>query len=296
MGLKLIISTIFLSFVSTYGFSNDFTINPDGDDYQDKLNWKDDQGRKQGHWVILGKNKPERGYPPEGKVEEGEYKDNRKDGLWVKYYDDGVTPRLKGNYDFGRPKGAYIKYAENGNVIEEGVFIHGKYTGQLKRYYDDGTLKYEANFGETGKENGKVVYYHPNGKVQFEYSSNNGVVAGPATRYWPNGDVKEKLVFDATGAVSSRVEKEMISAPETVATVAPKTKSAPSMSGGSVKSGKFNSNGYNKVYNADDELWMDGDFKNGKLYDGKVYIYDADGLLEKIEVYKKGHYHSDGQL
>ena len=37
---------------------------------QDKINWKDDQGRKQGHWIIFGKDRPEQGVPPEGKVEE----------------------------------------------------------------------------------------------------------------------------------------------------------------------------------------------------------------------------------
>ena len=41
---------------------------------------------------------------------------------------------------------------------------------------------------------------------------------------------------------------------------------------------------------------MDGEFKNGKLYNGKLYIYDENGLLEKIEIYKKGKYHSDAQL
>lgn len=294
MKLKAIITFLLIA-LTTPSFS--YTGLAGDGDFQDKLNWKDDQGRKQGHWIVLGKDRPEEGYPPEGKVEEGNYVDNRKDGTWIKYHNDGVTPRLKGEYDFGRPKGAYTKYAENGNVIEEGTFSQGKYTGTLKRYYDDGTIKYEANFDGNGKEDGKVTYYHPNGKPEFIYNAADGIVSGNATRYWPNGDVKEEMVFDATGAVKSSVQKEMVSAPET--TVAPTTngaKAAPTMTGGSVKTGSFNKNGYNKVYNKNDELWMDGDFKEGKLYDGKVYIYDKDGILEKIEVYKKGRYHSDGQL
>jgi len=294
MKLKFIISTVLFSgmFLLSYASSEDLY-----DNYQDKLNWKDDQGRKQGHWIILGKDRPTEGYPPEGKVEEGDYKDNRKDGTWVKYHNDGVTPRLKGEYDFGRPKGSFVKYAENGQAIEEGNFIAGKYTGTLKRYYEDGTPKYVANFDGLGQEAGKVTYYYPNGKVEFEYTSVNGVPTGSATRYWPNGDVKEQIVYDATGGVKTSVEKPMTSAPEKV--VAPTNtavKAPPASTGGTVKSGKFNGNGYNKVYNKNDELWMDGDFQNGKLYDGKVYIYDKDGILEKIEVYKKGRYHSDGVL
>jgi hypothetical protein len=41
---------------------------------------------------------------------------------------------------------------------------------------------------------------------------------------------------------------------------------------------------------------MDGQFKTGKLWDGKLYKYDSDGILLKIEIWKSGAYHSDGQL
>ena len=63
-----------------------------------------------------------------------------------------------------------------------------------------------------------------------------------------------------------------------------------------VKDGKFDPNGYNKVYNANDELEQDGDFKDGRLFNGKMYVYDSDGLLLKVKIYKNGVYHSDGQL
>ena len=58
----------------------------------------------------------------------------------------------------------------------------------------------------------------------------------------------------------------------------------------------FNPNGYNKVYNSMKELWLEGTFKQSQLWDGRVYIYDEDGLLLKIEVYKEGVFHSLGQL
>jgi hypothetical protein len=59
---------------------------------------------------------------------------------------------------------------------------------------------------------------------------------------------------------------------------------------------RFITNGYNKVYNDNDEIWMEGEFKNGQLWDGKVYDYDADGILQKVRIFKTGRYHSDGQL
>jgi hypothetical protein len=41
---------------------------------------------------------------------------------------------------------------------------------------------------------------------------------------------------------------------------------------------------------------MDGEFKNGQLWDGKVFDYSRDGILLKVRVFKLGKYHSDGQL
>jgi antitoxin component YwqK of YwqJK toxin-antitoxin module len=265
---------------------------------QDKINWKDDQGRKQGHWIIFGKDRPEQGFPPEGKVEEGDYLDDRKTGIWIKYHNDGMTPRLKGEYDFGRPKGAFTKFYPNGNVQEEGVYVKGKYLGVMKKFYEDGTIMYDGNYNDEGQEEGTIRYYHPNGKIEYEYSSKNGVPNGKAVRYWPNGDVKEEVSFDETGEVSSFLAKEMVNQPEEVKNPVEvsNAKAAPTPKGAVTKSGVFNKNGYNKLYNENDELWMDGDFKNGLLYDGKLYVYDKDGILLKIEVYKKGKYHSDGQL
>jgi len=39
----------------------------------------------------------------------------------------------------------------------------------------------------------------------------------------------------------------------------------------------------------------DGSFKNG-LFTGKKYVYDKNGLLEKIEIYKEGKYAGDAEF
>jgi antitoxin component YwqK of YwqJK toxin-antitoxin module len=58
----------------------------------------------------------------------------------------------------------------------------------------------------------------------------------------------------------------------------------------------FVPNGLNKLYTENSEIWIDGHFINGKLYSGKVFIYDRDGVLLKVRVYKNGVYDSDGVL
>lgn len=279
----------FLSGITSVAFAN--FDNGEQDDPK-ALNVTDVNGKKQGRWLFLGKHIPSKNYPENGKIKEGEYKDDRKEGVWVMYYKDGVTPKTKGNYSNNRPEGSFIKYWPNGTIKESGVFLKNKYQDSLKRYNEEGILIYEAIYNKEGFEQGKVSYYYDNGQPEFVYNSKNGTQSGKAYRYWPNGDVKEIIEYDESGAVNSSEVKEIVNADVTVKNVVKSGKKAPKPS--SVEG--FKPNAYNKVFNDDKEIWMEGDFRNGKLWDGRLYIYDKDGLLEKVEVYKEGVYHSDGQL
>ena len=69
-------------------------IRQEGVDPADAPNATDAQGRKQGMWIIWGKDKPEKGYPAEGRIEEGPFKDNKKSGTWIKYHKDGTFGSL----------------------------------------------------------------------------------------------------------------------------------------------------------------------------------------------------------
>jgi hypothetical protein len=82
---------------SNYGLSQNDTINQ-----------LDESGRKQGHWIYYGNDRPAAGYPDSGIIEEGPYINNRKEGIWIKYNIDG-TPRLKGEYRDNRPHSIYTK-------------------------------------------------------------------------------------------------------------------------------------------------------------------------------------------
>lgn len=266
--------------------------NEGNDDQEDPKNFVDENGRKQGKWVHFGKEQPDKGYPEDGKISEGTYLDDRKDGRWVLYYKDGMTPRTEGEYKNNRPNGPFVHFHPNGTIKEKGTFSKQRYIDSLARFNEKGVKVYEASYNEAGKESGKVVYRYDNGKVEFEYEANNGVPAGKATRYWPNGDVKERLVYGADGSVQETSgEIAMVNpAADVVKTVSGKKAPKPKTGSG------FKPNEYNKVLNENKEIWMEGKFKNGLLWDGKLYIYDEDGLLLKVEIYKEGVYMSDGQL
>lgn len=289
MNFKFFLS--FLFFGMMICTSSAFSIDQD-----DKLNKTDADGKKQGKWIYFGKDRPEDGYPANGKIEEGTYKDDRKEGLWIKYHNDGVTPRLKGEYINNRPQGSYVKYHPNGKIKEQGSFEKNMYRDSLIRYNENGKVEYQANYNENGKEQGKVKYFYGNGQVEFEYTSQNGNSVGKAVRYYENGDVKEVIIFAADGSVEKSEHKEMVSPSVKVVDPGASKETAPKIATPKTKGVKFEPNGYNKVYNSNDEIWLDGVFKNSNLWEGKVYEYDKDGILLKVKVFKGGVYHSDGQL
>ncbi|MFT5777603.1 MAG: antitoxin component YwqK of YwqJK toxin-antitoxin module [Crocinitomicaceae bacterium] len=253
-------------------------------------------GKKQGKWIYLGKDRPTAGYPAEGKIEEGSYKDNRKEGVWIKYHNDGATPSLKGEYLNNRPSGQYTKFHQNGAVKETGTFNRNKYYDSLKRFDANGVLVYEGDYNDAGMEQGTVKYYYSNGQEEFVFNSQNGIATGKATRFYENGDVKEVIFYDGSGSIEKSEQRDRVNPPVTTVTPGASREPAPVVNKPRTKGARFQANGYNKVYNTDDEIWQDGEFKSGRLWDGKVYEYDSDGILLKVKVFKKGVYHSDGQL
>lgn len=47
----------------------------------DSLNQVDENGLKQGCWIVLGKDRPQTGFLENGKIEEGTYAHNKKEGF-----------------------------------------------------------------------------------------------------------------------------------------------------------------------------------------------------------------------
>lgn len=68
--------------------------------------YTDANGRKQGYWIIMDADKkpPIPGYPPDAKIEEGKYIDDKREGIWVEYLPGGEIKRK-------------VKYA-NDSIVE----------------------------------------------------------------------------------------------------------------------------------------------------------------------------------
>jgi antitoxin component YwqK of YwqJK toxin-antitoxin module len=259
-------------------------------------NKKDVHGKRTGKWVYTGADKPNSGISKSGKVEEGIYVAGRKEGIWTKYHKDGKTPKLKGNYSDNRPEGSFTRFYPNGRIMEQGSFGKNGYKGNLVRYFENGIPSYKAVYNNDGQETGKVQYFHENGKIALEYSMKNGTLTGTVNRYNTQGNLVESFEVSATGALTNKKNFSNVQQPRPPVSSLESVIYPPRIANPRMKGLKFVTNGYNKVYNDNDEIWMEGEFKNGQLWDGKVYDYDADGILQKVRIFKAGRYHSDGQL
>lgn len=258
-------------------------------------------GSRDGYWIINGDLAKNKDYVPVAKVEEGMFKMGRKTGLWTKYYPSGsVKSKIK--YVNGKSQGNFITYYQNGQIEEQGSWESKVYKGDFIRYYENGTVAQKKSFNEKGKTEGKVIYYYPNGQEELVFETINGRGKGKATRFWPNGDVKEKISFNEKGESKTSGTIDRVKAPVFNARLIMQKKEAVIAQGelniGPLPSakGKLLKDGYHKTYNDNKDILMDGEFIDGKLWTGKHYIYDENGLLERIDVYKNGKFSGKGVL
>lgn len=286
MKLQTIVTYIFLLFA---GLSSAYSMSPSAN-YSYK-NLTDLNGYRQGFWTITGAMSSEEGYKKNQIIEEGEYHDNKRQGIWKKYFPTGDL-KSEITYSDNHPLGDYKVFYVDGQVEEEGYWLVNRNTGDFKRYHENGKLSQEFLFNSTGKRHGEQKYYGENGKIVLSVEIDRGVVHGVYKTFYADGTIREEKRM-TNGALEegslvnyppTRKNTDMAQAPDLL-----KNETKP------VQSDKpnlvaFDSNGNNTLYNKDKQVTQVGKFKNGRLRDGKWYRYDENGLLRRVEVYKEGRF------
>jgi antitoxin component YwqK of YwqJK toxin-antitoxin module len=267
--------------------------------FDNEINQTDSRGQRQGYWIIKGSMIDDHDYKPETKVEEGNYVDNRKDGLWKKYWPSGKL-RSEVNYESGKPMGEYKLYYDNGKLEEHSNWTNSKNTGEFKRYYSNGNPQQHFVFAENGKRNGVQRYYHENGKLAMEVNIANGNESGLLKRYNTDGSLAEEKTFE-NGAVKQGTAKKykeattkpIVASDPYDASVGKNSKVTEDKTN---KAQAFKPNGFNTLYDKNGAITQVGEFIEGRLYDGKWYRYNSDGILIRVEIYKGGKYVGSGVL
>lgn len=277
----------------------------------DTINHLNKSGEREGWWVLSKDNDPI--VPGKAlKSKEGPYINGRKNGVWITYYEDGVTPRLIGEYSDNRPSGTYFKFDRKG-TLQQASAVPKRIPATQAVQVSNPVFSCRMLFNQRDIVAGQVFFTHRVFKKDL------------AVKFWVESSMKSEQsqtsLVDFTWLnanytnilmtyTSIRTPKKMRVEPQVTAEAKPKVQ-ARIVSAAKVQNyyyppvikqprvGKgmvFVANGLNKLYTESSEIWMDGHFINGQLYSGKVFIYDRDGVLLKVRVYKNGVYDSDGVL
>ncbi|MBL7883129.1 MAG: toxin-antitoxin system YwqK family antitoxin [Bacteroidia bacterium] len=267
---------------------------------KDTINFTDVQGKRQGKWKIFNSmlNKP--CYADDQVVEEGKYVDSKKTGQWKEYYCNKNVKSII-TYENNRPNGYAKMYHDNGKIKEEGNWKNNRWVGEYKLYYENGQVQQQFNFNPSGKREGKQTYFHENGQVMIEGDWAEGKESGVLKEYYENGDLKSEKSFDGGNIDVAKTKtyepKKPIAKTEEKL---PAVKEAPPIVVQKTEKdnlGKpFTGEGYFKLYNSNKQISKDGTFSKNKLIDGKVYHYNADGILTRIAVYRDGKYVGDAVI
>jgi antitoxin component YwqK of YwqJK toxin-antitoxin module len=300
MDFKVYIATGFLSCSSLFSQSiaQTYEFMPNT---KDTINYTDVGGKKQKHWVLFGKHKPNTCYQPAQKAEEGDYRDNRKTGIWMEYYCNGQA-KNKVTFVNGRPDGYAVIYFENGKIQEEGQWKNNRWVGNLKQYYENGQVQHDFKFNEGGKREGVQTYNHENGAVAVQGNFVNGKESGTIKEYDETGKLKAEKTFN-DGSVDAASIKTYADAKEkekkvdiAAASNAPKLVVKPDEKPLDVEKAPSILNGKHTLYDKNRNVTKDGVFKDNLLIDGKAYIYNENGILTRVAIYKSGKYVGDGVI
>lgn len=256
---------------------------------QDTINRVDATGKKQGYWRIVARGNNS-GYQPGQLMAEGAYVGNRREGVWKRYWPTGKLKSLI-TYKMGRPIGPYTTYYPDGKVEEDGSWDLDRNIGRFKRFHTNGKLAQDFHFNDYGIRNGVQKYYHENGQLAVEVEITNGKEDGTLKRYYANGDLHQVAEFNG-GVINSENSKYLKPVKKSVPSGTENAKPAPVVTAEEKTNDaiRFRQNGYNTLYDKELRISQSGEFRNGRLFNGKRYKYDKRGELSKIEIYVEGRY------
>ncbi len=264
----------------------------------DIVNRKDANNIKQGLWFYKDKKT--------GKIKSiGNYANGKRTGLWIKFRPDG-SKLSEFHYIKAKKIGLAKTYYTGGKLQEEGYWKVDTWLGNYYYYYPNGKLCYEWFYDKAGNRTGEQKYFHENGKLKIEGNWVKGKRNGMLKEYYEDGSLKSEKKFVDGEMDTLHVKNYKPAEKHAETTVSTVTTTTEKINKNEHKinpphdhmnTGVFNPNGYNKLYNIKNKkLEKDGLFKNGRLYTGKHFIYNEEGKVIRILIYKDGKRIKDVKL
>lgn len=241
----------------------------------DTLNRVDSLGKRQGYWKITAAMKKDNSFADQPAIaEEGRYVNGMKTGMWILYYPNGNV-RLRLPYVNNRPYGYTISYYESGHVKECGTWQGTRWVGEYKIFYETDTLRMHLWYNNIGQRHGSSRYYHQNGKLMVEAYHKNGREDSICREFYDDGSLRKECYYSNATIDPSRT----------------KTHDPPPGAHWPGDEQKREGIQYYPVDPVHKEIRFIVPDPNRK-----DYIYDEQGKLIRIKVYKDGQYVGDEPL
>lgn len=252
-----------------------------------ETNKTDDQNRKQGYWVFTNKQKRLPGYTDDQKIEEGNFLNNKKDGKWTFYFNNGKVKHTL-NYVNGTADGQAVFYYKNGNIREQGLWKNNRWVGEYKMYYRNGNPKNFFNYNNQGLKNGKQVYFHENGKPSLIGTWDSGNETGDLAEYKLDGTPNTERYKAGPAIIKTPAVEKSATAEEAKETEIDSSKIRLAKKEKDVPATPFDGNGFHEFKDRNGNKTKVGEFDNGLLVEGKIYKYDNKGKLLLTKIVRNG--------
>ena len=209
-------------------------------------------------------------------VFEGEYLNGLEHGKFKEYYDDGKL-KVEGEYLYGKKNGKFKQYFNNGLLAFDGIYLNDIENGKWKEYNSDGSLAFDGEYLNGLKWNGKGKDYNDKDKIEFEGEFLNG-------KRW-NGKFHQNELHCYT------YEGEYINGEKRIYT----KKIGDQIIESYIKTEKKDFKLTEKKEYCNEFFKFDGQFLNGKRWNGTDKEYHDNGKLIFEGEYSKGERYGKGK-
>jgi antitoxin component YwqK of YwqJK toxin-antitoxin module len=152
----------------------------------DTLNKTDENGLKQGYWLVK--------YDNGNTKYEGYFVNDKPSGMLKRYFEDG---ELKAEMNFISSDSAYSTiYYPNGNKASEGSYVNSKKCGEWKYYSFYNTQLTSIETYNSNAKDGRSLTYYESGSIAEEKNFTNDVQNGIWKQFYESGNLKLSASYD----------------------------------------------------------------------------------------------------
>jgi antitoxin component YwqK of YwqJK toxin-antitoxin module len=124
----------------------------------------------------------------------GSYKDGKKNGEWLEYFDNGQL-RLQEDYLAGNLDGLSVRYLNNGNLKHSKKYKKNILDGPFIENYGNGNPKVKANY-KNGIIQGKYESFYSNGNRELSYTYDNSNYDKDYIEFNDDGSVHRQIFYE----------------------------------------------------------------------------------------------------